>query len=98
MQKYIYPEAAEWMWNYCYYLGPYKDKFGKSFDLGVYVNPDGKLSAAIVDGNEPNNYMSGELREGVDFYNEIYDETIKRANTIGFSKTDFIKRYNHDNL
>jgi hypothetical protein len=92
MQKYIYPEAAKWMWNYCYYLGPYKDQFGKLFDLGVYVNPDGKLSAAIVDGNEPGNYMSGELKEEADFYNDIYNETVKRSMMIRFNKTDFIEK------
>ena len=92
MQKYIYPEAAKWMWNYCYYLGPYKDKFGTLFDLGVYINPDGGMSAAIVEGNGLGNYISGELNEGVDFYNEIYEETLKRASVIGFNKTDFIEK------
>ena len=54
--KLNYPEARDWMWDYCVYLGP----FNKKYDLGVYVHPEGDLSAAVVYGNRPGEYISGE--------------------------------------
>ena len=83
MLKLIYPEAEKWMWNYCIYLGPYIDKrSNKLYDLGVYVNPGGDLSAAIVYGNKSGQYLSGEEKyhknESV-----VYKETFKRAHIVG---------------
>lgn len=78
MNKYIYPEAEIWMWDYCVYLGPYSLN-GRKYDLGVYVDPSGRLSAAIVYGNEPGQYMSGDE----DFTGPVYNETFRRAHLIG---------------
>lgn len=77
-----YPSAREWMWDYCVYLGStwYKEK---GYDLGVYVHPDGKLSAAIVCGNEPGDYMSGDLDFIGGINGELYKETFRRANILG---------------
>ena len=79
MTKYIYPEAESWMWDYCVYLGPFKSSDGKLYDLGVYADPQGRLSAAIVFGNEPGDYMSGD----VDFGGEVYEECFHRAHLAG---------------
>lgn len=79
--KLYYPSARKWMWNYCTYLGPYTDSRGKNYDLGIFIDEDinyKSISAAVVYGNEPGNYLSGTLqRFGIT--NEIYIETIKRA-------------------
>ena len=80
MNKYIYPEAENWMWSYCIYLGPYESVGARKYDLGVYVDPQGNLSAAIVYGNEPGSYISGELDT---FEGELYEETLKRARVTG---------------
>lgn len=48
------------IWTYCVYLGPYDYK-GRKFDLGVYVDPQGHVSNAIVYGGEDNEYLSGGL-------------------------------------
>ena len=48
MNKYIYPEAENWMWNYCIYLGPYESVGARKYDLGVYVDPQGLLSSMAM--------------------------------------------------
>lgn len=79
MNKYIYPEADEWMWDYCVYLGPYEDSRGIKYDLGVYKSPAGDLSAAIVYANLPGSYFSGDIT----FASEMYEEAFKRAKLAG---------------
>lgn len=83
--KLHWPEARGWMWDYCVYLGGYTHPENKhNYDLGVYINPFGEVSAAIVFGNEPGNYMSGDLEDFVRaFNNPIYVETLRRAKEIG---------------
>lgn len=79
--KLFYPAARDWMWTYCIYLGHYTDSKGKNYDLGIYVDyyiGDREITSAIVYGNEPGQYMSGNL-EKFGSTNEIYAETIKRA-------------------
>lgn len=79
--KLYYPNARKWMWDYCIYLGPYTDSKGRNYDLGIYVDyfmGDREVVAAIVYGNEPGQYMSGNL-EKFGSINEIYVETVKRA-------------------
>jgi len=79
-----YPSARDWMWDYCMYLGPYVDSNGEKYDLGVFVNTgfddtdEPHYSAAIVYGNEPGEYISGEL-EPQRFTGEHYTETIRRC-------------------
>lgn len=78
----FYPSAREWMWNYCMYLGPYTDSKGTNFDLGVYFE-DGKVNSfAIVDGNIPGDYLSGDWRDYKDrgsYRRECYIETARRV-------------------
>lgn len=85
MLNLFYPTAAKWMWDYCTYLGPFVASNGEKFDLGIH-----KDSAAIVYGDNPGDYYSGELdifgkggRVGKD---EAYEETRKRAAMLGLYK------------
>lgn len=83
--KLYYPSARDWMWNYCVYLGSFTDSEGKLFDLGIYLNQE-TSSAAIVYGNEPGDYYSGDLKRfGRDdsVHSEIYKETRRRAYELG---------------
>lgn len=83
MLNLFYPSAIEWMWNYCIYLGPFVSSDGTKYDLGIHLNKHGRCpSAAIVYGDTPGNYKSGELNEfgfsgGAN--QEAYEETRKRA-------------------
>jgi len=80
-----YPSAREWMWSYCMYLGPYTDSKGNNFDLGVYFQ-DGKVNSfAIVHGNEPGDYFSGnfiDFKRG-SYKRECYIETANRVKLLG---------------
>ena len=73
-----WPKALGWMWTYCIYLGPYTSFTGDKYDLGIYISPHGgdKVSAAIVYGNEPSQYISGPL---CDPKSDFMIETQKRA-------------------
>tara|TARA_R110002020_G_scaffold99711_9_gene236437 strand:+ start:1084 stop:1359 length:276 start_codon:yes stop_codon:yes gene_type:complete len=70
-----YPASKAWMWNYCIYLGPFTDSKGNNFDLGIHIGQD-EISTAIVDGNEPGSYYSGDLNNT---RHEHYVETKRRA-------------------
>lgn len=92
-----YPSAKTWMWNYCIYLGPFTDSRGKNYDLGIYINHDSfiEYSNASVYGNEPGNYLSGELKEYGEWINEIHVEVVRRAkllNLMSESKQPVIKQ------
>lgn len=82
----FYPQAREWMWDYCVYLGPFVLKDGTKLDLGIHMGRI-QVSAAIVYGNEPGEYISGGLNEfGQDEkWNsyEYYEETRRRARALG---------------
>ena len=74
----FWPEARKWMWDYCIYLGPYIDSEGHEYDLGIFVQTStGEVSHAIVFGNEPGDYMSGDLKSFT--YRECHKENIERA-------------------
>ena len=83
----FYPSAREWMWDYCIYLGPYTDSKGTNFDLGIHIdiweNGTKHYSAAIVDGDNPGDYFSGELDERCILRRECYVETVRRAKELG---------------
>ena len=59
----FYPEADEWMWNYCIFLGKFTDSSGSNWDLGILLDGDSIIindwSAAIVYDNNPGAYISG---------------------------------------
>jgi hypothetical protein len=74
-----YPSAKEWMWDYCIYLGPYTDKAGDNYDLGILIDKYGYMSNATVYGNEPGQYISGTVFPMLDFNDEITQEVIRRA-------------------
>jgi len=80
-----YPSAREWMWDYCMYLGPYTDDKGHKYDLGVWIGGhDTGASGAIVYGNEPGNYLSGDLLR---FTNPIYKVVIERLEALNMWPT-----------
>lgn len=57
-----YPQADNWMWNYCYYLGSIRDKDGRPYDLGIWTSADKKqISFAVVDGPVGGDYHSGSI-------------------------------------
>lgn len=79
-----YPSAREWMWEYCMYLGPFTDSKDINFDLGVFIqkwdNSSVKYSSAIVYGDTPGDYISGEFRIfGGEGAREEVVETIRRC-------------------
>ena len=74
-----YPSAKEWMWDYCIYLGPYTDKAGDNYDLGIVIFKDNYMSNATVYGNKPGQYLSGTVFPMLDFNDEITQEVIRRA-------------------
>lgn len=86
----FYPEAENWMWTYCEFLGKFTDSKGRNYDLGIYVGEKPYISAAIVWGNTPGDYSSGDLHRysghsGTNFVKfEHYTETINRAKKAGF--------------
>lgn len=87
--KLFYPSAREWMWNYCVYLGSFTNSEGKNFDLGIFED-NIRTMATIVYGNKEGEYKSGILDafrlDDPDYNhvtNEIYIETIKRAEALG---------------
>lgn len=92
----FYPSATEWMWNYCIFLGSYVSKDGTAYDLGIHITEDRTASAAIVYSNEPGDYYSGELDvfglgEYITNNEEIYEETRRRANNLGYYNGPFNK-------
>lgn len=89
MLQLFYPSAKDWMWNYCTYLGPFVASDGSKYDLGIY-----KDAAAIVDGNEPGDYFSGELHVfgfGNRPKDAAYEETRRRASMLGLFDYSNIK-------
>jgi hypothetical protein len=82
-----YPSAKEWMWDYCIYLGPFSSEDDRNYDLGIFLG-DTILgpSAAIVYGDEPGNYISGELKNVNKAYPDYYRETVKRAKALNLIK------------
>ena len=76
---FFYPEAINWMWDYCLPLGKFTHE-GKNYDLGVFVERD-TVSAAIVFDNEPGSYLSGYLpRFAQESHNPVYTETLRIFN------------------
>lgn len=56
-----YPDAKEWMWNYCLFLGKFTDSKGRNYDLGVHYNGDkfdSEFSNATVLDNQAGSYSS----------------------------------------
>ena len=75
-----WPEAREWMWNYCVYLGGYEEN-GIKYDLGVYMGAKWGVSAAIVYGPNDGDYLSGPLNPGTG--GDLYKEVNKRMKVLG---------------
>jgi hypothetical protein len=70
------------MWNYCVYLGGFVGNEGSKYDLGIHINDNGSVSAAIVYGDKPGEYISGDLsKKG--FNCEIFEATRNRASALG---------------
>lgn len=74
---FYYPNAINWMWNYCIPLGKYISEGGIKYDLGVCESPTGEVSYAIVYSNNPGDYISGEI-EVSNPLPSTYKETIRR--------------------
>lgn len=95
----FYPQANEWMWDYCTFLGKFTDSQGNNYDLGVYIRHsvyNGEIftteSEATVYGNEPGDYYSGDFRHIRldDNYKwigqERLDEAYRRAKVLNLIK------------
>ena len=53
VQTKFFPQADEWMWNYCHYLGSIELN-GDKYDLGIHTSKDvDRYSFAIVYGDDP---------------------------------------------
>lgn len=94
--KLNYPSAMDWMWDYCIYLGGWEDENGNKYDLGIHIEELDSdyynFSAAVVAGNEPGRYFSGDL--DIDQGRElrpIYIETRKRAIDLNLISNNRIK-------
>ncbi len=79
----FYPSAKEWMWSYCIYLGPFTDSEGENYDLGIYLDNYKGKSAAIVYGDKPGNYLSG---DNINRDMECYQEMWRRAKELNLIK------------
>ena len=80
-----YPSARDWMWDYCIYLGPYTNSVGQNYDLGIFIQTHSKeVSHAIVFGNEPGDYMSGDIKSFQ--RQDVHKENIRRATECGLYK------------
>ena len=91
-----YPKAINWMWDYCTYLGPFTDSNGDNYDLGFVKSTTG-LSAAIVHGNNPGNYFSGNLSMfgyDNDIADEKYKEVRARLKSLGININHLKQTYN----
>lgn len=91
-----YPLAMDWMWNYCIYLGPFIFN-GTTYDLGIHINDYGNndvaYSGAIVHGNNPGDYLSGDLKMFGDRKRDgLYDEVTRRAKACNIIPQDYLKR------
>jgi hypothetical protein len=80
---FYYPDGRLSTWTYCLPLGKYTHPVTKKkYDLGVYVAGDNvEVSAAIVYGNEPGEYLSGDLytfSSGNSDEHSPYLETLRR--------------------
>lgn len=84
---YHYPDALEWMWNYCISLGKYTCPQGHNYDLGIWIDSRGCLSNATVYSNEPGDYSSGDLSYRIDGERPETQEVIRRAKDLGFAIT-----------
>jgi hypothetical protein len=79
MEKLLYyPLAIEWMWDYCIYLGAFTNSEGQNFDLGVYIDNNKIVSAAIVYGDEAGQYLSGHL-DVFGYTDEVWSEVYKET-------------------
>jgi len=90
----FYPQANEWMWSYCTFLGKFTDKEGINYDLGVYidtgvfVHSPRNVCDATVHSNTPGDYTSGDFErfpiseDDRDWKQEVY----KRAKILNLIK------------
>jgi hypothetical protein len=95
---FYFPQAKEWMWNYCIPLGKFTHK-GKRYDLGVHVSEDKEISGAIVYGDNPGEYYSPDINS-LRYPNKkfsmspIYKETFKRLQRligrVPYVRSDFV--------
>ena len=76
--NFFYPGAKDWMWNYCIPMGKFTDSYGNNYDLGFYISDYNTISAAIVYGDTPGHYISGDLRFNNPDEFEHYIELKKR--------------------
>lgn len=61
----FYPQAKDWMWDYCLNLGKFTDSKGVNYDLGVHFNGRediGNFSLAVVYSDKPGDYISGYMK------------------------------------
>jgi hypothetical protein len=82
----FYPQANNWMWNYCFFLGKFTDSEGVNYDLGIHIADEcAEYSLAVVFSDEAGDYSSGSLAPHADerFNPEYKLETYRRARMLG---------------
>ena len=94
---FYYPEALNWMWNYCVPLGKFEHN-GKKYDLGIhYDRESNELSGAIVGSNKPGDYWSPHY-EGLKNPSKkssmamVYGETLKRYQALITESIKFVDK------
>ena len=72
----FYPDALDWMWDYCVYLGSCNVD-GHQFDMGIYHNSQG-FSMAVVTENTPGSYISGWPCSKNYLFKEEFDRLVQK--------------------
>ena len=87
-----YPNAINWMWNYCVYLGS-DIVDGEQIDIGFWLSDDDRISAAIVYGENGGNYYSG-MSTTIPAYIRLNEMLSKFLfNSLTFSNNKYSRRY-----
>jgi hypothetical protein len=90
----FYPNADNWMWDYCIFLGKFTDSKGKNYDLGVHIENwvDNNalyrnVSDATVYDNKDGSYTSGSLTRNIEGEDREWKlEVIRRAKAMNLIK------------
>lgn len=76
--KLHYPDALEWMWSYCTYVGSFTSSEGEHYDLGFHVDEsftgsdnNFRFTQAIVHDNKPGSYISGRIHDNFEVSAEL---------------------------
>jgi len=86
----FYPEANDWMWDYCTFLGKFISSDGSKYDLGIVLKSKAMIleeySLAIVYGSSDCNYISGFVYDEDKETRDFIIETLRRARLLNLIK------------